>query len=261
MVVLYLDWMFRRKKYRLGIALSGGGARGFAHLGILKALEEKGIKPDIIAGVSAGAIAGAFIASGKSPHQALDIIEEYRFFDLARLRFPRNGFFTLNNVKASIEKEIPYERLEQLPIPLLVGATDILEGKVTYFSEGPIAPIVQASGSIPILFNPVSIEEKLYADGGILANQPIKPLFELCRKTIMVNISPVYPIKEVKNMVQMAARVFQLGINAPEEEDKNRSSVYIEPTEIKKYDFLDTKHAKEIFEIGYEHVSRRQIKL
>ena len=226
--------MFGRKKYRLGISLSGGGARGFAHLGILKALEEKGIKPDIISGVSAGAIAGAFIAAGKKPEEALAIIKQYRFFDLARLRYPRLGLFTLDHVKNSIENEISFKRIEELPTPLLIGTTDILEGKIKYFSEGSLSQIVQASAAIPILFNPIVIDGKPYSDGGVLVNQPIKPLFERCRKTIMINISPVTPIKEVKNLAQIATRTFQLGVSSQDEEIRKKCTLYLEPPEISK---------------------------
>lgn len=253
--------MFWRKKYRLGIALSGGGARGFAHLGVLKALEEKGIKPDVVSGVSAGAIAGAFYAAGIKPDKALEIIKQYRFFELARLRFPRRGLFTLDNVGESIKNEIPYQKLEELPTPLIVGATDILEGKINYFTEGPIASAVQASSSIPVLFNPVTIDGKLYADGGVLANQPIKPLFKLCRKTILVNISPVCSITEVKSLAQIATRTFQLGVNSQVEEDKTKCTLYIEPPEIREYDFMDTKNAHKIFDVGYQYISGMKVKL
>jgi len=254
-------FFWRKKKYKVGIALSGGGARGFAHLGILKALQEKGITPDIMSGVSAGAIAGSFIAGGKSPDEALKIIKEYRFFEMSRLRFPRIGLFTLDNIRASIENEIPFKKLEELPIPLLIGVTDLLEGKIRYFSEGALSQIVQASASIPVLFNPIIIDGKPYADGGILVNQPIKPLFELCQKTILINISPVSPIKEVKNLAQMATRTFQLGVNAQDEDENKKCTLYLEPPEIVKYDFMDTKHAEDIFEIGYQYASKLDINL
>lgn len=253
--------MFKRKIYNIGIALSGGGARGFAHLGILKALAEKGIKPDVISGVSAGAIAGAFISSGKSPEETLEIIKKYRFFELSRLRFPRLGLFTMDNLKSSLEKEIEYKRIEELPIPLMVGATDILEGKMKYFSNGLLTEVILASSSIPVLFNPIKINGKLYSDGGVLENQPIKPLLDLCRKTIVVNISPTKPIKEIKNIVQMTTRLFQLGVNVKDEEYIRKSSLYIEPDHIDDYEFLDTKHAQEIFNIGYDYVSKMDIKL
>jgi len=241
------------KKYDLGVALSGGGARGYAHLGILKALKEKGIEPDIISGVSAGAIVGAFIAAQREPDEIFEIIKEYRFFDLASIRFPRKGLFSLDFIKNSIGKEIEYEKIEDLPIPLIVAATNMLDGEMTYFSEGSLSEIVQASSSIPVLFSPVEIDGKLYSDGGVLDNIPLEPLIARCKKTLVINISPVEPIEEMKNIVQVATRMFQLSVNARDSEKKKQCDFYIEPPEMCKYEILDTKHAKEIFDTGYRY--------
>jgi len=258
--ILIFKYMFKKKhkKYKLGIALSGGGARGFAHLGILKALREKGLEPDIISGVSAGAIAGAFIASGKSVEESFEIIKGYRFFDLATIRFPRTGLFSLDSIQSSITKEIPHKNLEDLPIPLIVAASNMLEGKIEYFNEGPLPKIIQASASIPVLFSPVNINGKLYADGGLLDNQPIKPLLNVCKKTILVDISPVRPIREMKNLAQVATRMFQLGINS-KDESRELASLKIAPPELEKYEILDTKHAQEIYDIGYQFVSEMKM--
>lgn len=255
------SWLRKRKKYRLGIVLSGGGARGFAHLGILKALKEKGIEPDIISGTSAGAIVGAFICAGMTPDESFEIIKSYRFFDLATIRFPRSGLFSLDSIKRSIKKEIQYTKIEELPKPLIITATNMLDGKVKYFSEGPLAACVQASASIPVLFSPVMIKGKLYSDGGVLDNLPIKPLRELCDKIIVINISPLRPIDEMKNLVQVATRMLQLGVNAGEERKKRLADLYLEPSAIDTYDILDTKHSQEIFDLGYHYIKDRDITL
>jgi len=251
----------RRKKYRLGIALSGGGARGFAHLGILKALKEKGVEPDIISGTSAGAIVGAFIASGKSPDETFEIIKEYRFFDLTKIRLPRMGLFNLDGLQNSINKEISEKRIEDLPMPMIIAATNMLEGKIDYFSNGPLAKCVQASSSIPILFSPVKIDGKMYLDGGIMDNLPIKPLTEVCRKTIAINISPLLPVHSIKNLAQVATRMLQLSINAREDTKTQQVDLFIEPQILDEYETLDTKHAKEIFDAGYKYASKLKISL
>lgn len=251
----------KSKKYDLGIALSGGGARGFAHLGILKALEEKGIRPDVISGTSAGAIAGAFIAAGKSPDEALEIMKKYRFFDITTLRIPKSGLFNLDGLKSSINKEIYQKKIEDLPKPLFIAATNMLDGRVEYFSEGPLGKIVQASASIPILFSPVEINGKLYADGGVLDNLPLKPILDCCKKTILINISPLLPIKEMKNLVQVATRMLQLSVHAREDLKKTQADFHIEPPEMDKYEILDTKHAQEIFDVGYKYTKSLSIEL
>jgi NTE family protein len=242
-----------KKKYDLGIVLGGGGARGFAHLGVLEALKKKGIEPDIISGVSAGAIAGAFIASGKTPRQALEIIREYKFFDISKLQLPRMSLFSLKAIRDSIEKEIPQKSIEDLGIPLVVAATNMYSGKVEYFSEGPLSKIVQASSSIPVVFNPIEINGALYSDGGVFDNLPIEPLKGLCKKIIVVNISPIQQVEELKNIAQIAARMFELSVNARHLEKSKKSDLYIEPPGLRKFDILDTKHAQEIFDIGYNY--------
>ena len=245
----------------MGIVLGGGGARGFAHLGVLQALQEDGIKPDIISGVSAGAIAGAFIASGKSPLDSFKIIKDYKFFDITRLRLPRAGIFSLDSVGLSINQEIAAKTLEELEIPLVVAATDMLEGKVRYFKDGPLDKIIQASSAIPVLFNPVEIQGKIYSDGGIFDNLPLAPIKELCKFTIVVDISPIQRIDELKSIVQVASRMFQLSVNAGRLEKRRNCDVYIEPLELRQYEVLDTKHAHEIFEVGYNHTKALKIHL
>lgn len=248
-------------KYKVGIALGGGGARGFAHLGVIKALKEKGIEPDIISGVSAGAIAGAFIASGQSAEESFEIIKKYRFSGISKLTMPRHGFLSLEKMKLNIRRKIPQERLEELKIPLIIGVTNMLEGVPEYLTEGPLPEIVQASSSIPVIFSPVEIGGKLYADGGVLDNLPVNPLIGLCDTIIAVSISPVQKIEGMKNVAAVANRMLQLSVNPTQKEMAKKCDIFIEPIELAHYDIMDTKHADEIFKIGYEHTKAMDIHL
>lgn len=248
-------------KYKLGIALGGGGARGFAHLGVMQGLYEKGIQPDIISGVSAGAIAGAFIAAGHSPADAFDVIKEYNFSGISTLTIPKTGLLSLSKIKSILEKNISIKLIEDLEIPLIVGVSNMLEGRPEYLTSGPLPEIIQASASIPMLFSPVEMKGSLYSDGGVFDNLPIKPLQDKCEKIIAVSISPVQKIKELSNLAQVAARMFQLSVNPNTEELKNQCDYFIEPIELCDYDILDTKHAKEIFNIGYDYVKKMEISI
>lgn len=249
------------KKYDLGIALGGGGARGFAHLGILQALYERDIKPDIISGVSAGAIAGAFIASGHTPEEAFEAIKDYNFTGISELNIPKTGLLSSAKMKSKLLKKIPTEKMENLDIPLIICVSNMLDGKPEYLSEGPLATIVQASASIPVLFSPVDINGKLYSDGGIFDNVPVKVLRKQCKKVIGVSISPIQEIKELKSLIQVAARMFQLAVNPSTSELKSQCDVFIEPLDLCNYDIMDTKHAKEIYDIGYEYTKNMEIDL
>lgn len=249
------------KKYKLGIALGGGGARGFAHLGVMQGLYEKGIQPDVIAGVSAGAIAGSFIAAGHSPEDAFDVIKDYNFSGITTLTIPKTGLLSLSKLKTILQKNIPFKRIEDLEIPLIVGVSNMLDGKPEYLTSGSLPEVIQASASIPMLFSPVEMNGSLYSDGGVFDNLPIKPLKGKCEKIIAVSISPVQQIKELTSLAQVAARMFQLSVNPNTEELKNQCDYFIEPKELADYDILDSKHAKEIFNIGYDYVKKMDINI
>ncbi len=250
---------FGNKKPKWGIALGGGGARGYAHLGVLEALRESGIEPDIISGVSAGAIAGAFIASGKTPRESFEIIKEYRFTDFTKFRIPRNGLLSLDKMKSQLAAEIPQERLEDLKIPLIIAVSNILSGKVEYKDSGSLLEIVEASASIPVLFSPIALSGGLYCDGGLLDNLPVTPLKGRCKHIIAVSISPVNELETISGILEIAARTFQLSVNHGIDKVKKSCKVFIEPAGLYQYDIMDTKHADEIFKLGYDHVKQMDI--
>lgn len=239
------------KKYKTGLVLSGGGTRGFAHLGVLSALYEAEIIPDVISGVSAGAIVGAFIASGKSPVEIKEILNKGTFFKYTRMQIPKDGLFKLDGLKEVIQKEIGLKNIEDLKIPLFMGISNLNKGKMEYRNSGNLADIVLASASIPILFSPVKIDSDLYVDGGLLDNIPIKPILKDCDQIITVNISPVVPEENLKNLKQIASRTFYMSVNAAISEVKKASAIYIEPEGIEKYEILSMSHTEELFNLGY----------
>lgn len=241
------------KKYNLGFVLSGGGARGFAHLGILQYFFELGIKPDIISGVSAGAIVGVFIASGKTPEETHKILTKGGFLKYTKIHLPIDGLLRLDGLKEIFIKEIPYKNIEELKIPLIIASTNLNTGKIEYFNKGHIHQIVLASSSIPILFSPVEINGFQYVDGGVLNNLPIEPLQGKCKKIITQNINPINQTSKLKNLIQVATRTFHIGVHSRLEKAKKLSDLYIEPGNLDMYDLLKSSHADKIFEIGYEY--------
>jgi len=240
------------KKFKTGLVLSGGGTRGFAHLGVIAALYDKGIKPDVISGVSAGAIAGAFIAGGKSPQEILEIFKKGWFFRYTKIHFPVDGMLKLDGVKEIIAKEIDVKNIEDLKIPFYICVSNLNKGVVEYKNRGPLAETVLASSSIPILFAPVVLGRDSYVDGGLMDNIPVEPIKNDCENLIVSNISPINPKANVKNLVQIATRTVYMSVNAKIEEIRKKSSWYIEPKGIDTYDILLRKHAEELFELGYD---------
>jgi len=239
------------KKYAVGLVLSGGGTRGFAHLGIIAALHEKGIVPDVISGTSAGAIAGVFMAAGKNPHETLETFKKGSFFNYTKLQIPRDGLMKLDGLKELFSKEIQAKNLEDLDIPFYVAISNLNSGKIEYRNKGLVGETVLASSSIPILFAPVKIGESLFVDGGLLDNIPIEPIKFDCEQIIVSNISPINPKEKIKNLIEIATRTFYMSVNSNIKVVRKYASIYIEPKGIDTYEILSRTHADELFELGY----------
>lgn len=250
-----------KSKRKLGIALGGGGARGFVHLGVLQALQELGIVPDMIAGTSAGSIVGAFIAGGKTPEEVLNLLKKKDMLGYAKVQWPSNGLFDLNGLASTIEKEVGVKNIEDLAIPLLVTVSNLNTGHVEYLSEGNLGQAVQASSSIPFLFKPVTIGGAKFVDGGVLDNLPVKPLIDQCESIIAVSISPIEETDDLDSLVKVAARTFQVSINAQSLEVDKSCSILIEPEGLRQYKLFDVDKADELFKLGYDHVGNLDIEL
>jgi len=125
-------------KIKVGISLSGGGVRGIAHLGVLKALNENDIFPEIVSGVSAGALVGVFYCDGYKPEEILQIFRKTHFFNFARLTVPRTGFMTMYKVEKILKEKIRAKKFKDLKIPLTVAASNLNDGIIEYFSEGDL---------------------------------------------------------------------------------------------------------------------------
>lgn len=237
--------------YRIGLVLSGGGAKGFAHAGAIRALEEAGIRPDIIAGTSAGAIVGACYAAGLSPEQICREFLKHEKTDFMKVAFPRNGFFSTAATEAFFRETIPAKRIEDTSIPLRVVATDFDHGRMQVFSEGELAPRLMASACVPIFFQPVEIDGTHYVDGGLFKNFPVSVIRDECRYIIGINVSPILP--EYRNSIRfIAERSYHYMSKANSVADKQLCDCLVEIEEALKYGMFDLDKTMEIFELGYQ---------
>lgn len=159
---------------RLGLALGGGAARGFAHIGVLQALAEAGLWPDVIVGTSVGSVIGAGVAAGKSVDEIGHIAQRVHWGRLARLSWPRRGFFSFAPLERFLVRWLGDLCIEELPLRFACVATDALSGWPRLFRDGRLAPRVRASCSVPILVKPTLIEDRWYVDGGLIDNLPIR---------------------------------------------------------------------------------------
>jgi NTE family protein len=161
---------------KLGLALGGGAARGFAHVGVIAALEEAGIKVDMVVGTSAGALVGAIYASGKSATQLQDVamkMEEAEITDWT-LPFLNRGVLRGDALALYVNRQISHKLIESLPIPLGIVATDLRSGQGVLFRQGDTGLAVRASSAVPSVFNPVKIGDREYVDGGLVAPVPVR---------------------------------------------------------------------------------------
>ncbi|MFZ2907226.1 MAG: patatin-like phospholipase family protein [Cyclobacteriaceae bacterium] len=236
---------------RIGMALSGGGAKGFAHLGILKALEEMGVTINEFSGTSAGAIAGAFYCYGHKPDQILEIITSTGFLKSVRPAWSWTGLLSMDGFKEVMHQYLPENSFESLKYPLTVAATEIRLGKISYFNSGELISRVIASSTIPALFNPMTLDGHVYVDGGIMDNLPVRPLVGKCDFIIGSHTSPVQERFEINNVKEVTERSLLIAIGVTSSFSKAQCNLIIEPPELAKFSTLDLSKGKEIFEIGY----------
>lgn len=240
------------KKFKTGLVLSGGGARGFAHLGVLQALNESGIYPEIISGTSAGAIIGSLYADGNKPYDILNLFKQNSRLDYFSLTMPKEGLLQITGLIKILQENLKAKTFEELKIPLFVSATDLNNGRIVYFSEGDLLRPVIASASIPVLFKPLLIDKILYVDGGVMDNLPIDPIDKKCDYIIGSYVNPIGIEDSFSSLLNVAARTFHLSMYKDIKDKRARFTILIAPPELKNYALLDPGKAEELFEIGYK---------
>lgn len=241
-----------KKKYETGFALSGGGARGFAHLGAIQALKENGIEPEIISGVSAGSLAGAFIADGFSPEEIMEVFSKVKFKEFTDLTLSFVGFSKTTKIQSLLKKYLRAKTFEELKLPLIVTTTDFDKGETVFFSKGSLYAPVAASCSFPVVFTPTKIKGVNYADGGLFKNFPVSPIRELCEKVVGVNVSPAAPQYARDNLIGVVEKCIHFVLDSTTLNDAPLCDILIKPEEVGKYSIFDVKHAKDIYELGYK---------
>lgn len=158
----------------IAVALGGGGAKGFAHIGVLKVLESHGIKPKIVTGTSAGSFVGSLYASGKTPYQLQQLALSFKESDIRDLTINRQGFLLGQKLQDYVNKNISNKPIEQFPIRFAAVATRLDTGNKAEFIKGNAGQAVRASCSIPNVFVPAVIGGKKYVDGGLVSPIPVK---------------------------------------------------------------------------------------
>lgn len=246
------------KNKSLGLVLSGGGVRGMAHIGLIKALKEYGMMPNTVSGSSVGALVGALYANGNSIEEMLLFFKETPMFKYNFLTIVKPGFIDTDRYFDIFKAFFPKDTYESLGHKLYVVATNLEKGEEEFFSSGELIRTLLASAALPPVFSPVELNGQLYADGGIMNNFPLEPIKNIVDFVIGSNVSIVGNAgkNDLKNSFQLTGRVTGLMIYALNREKLASCDLLIEPKELESIGVLDRKGIEKAFTIGYDHAMR-----
>lgn len=177
---------------RIGLALGGGAARGFAHIGVIQALEESGIRPDLVVGTSAGSLVAALYAAGRSGTDLVRLADAMDESSITDWAFPGRGLIRGEALARFVREHTGGRTIEQMALPLGIVATDLDSGAPILFQRGDVGMAVRASSSVPAVFQPVRIGTREYVDGGLVAPVPVRFARQMgAELVIAVDISAV----------------------------------------------------------------------
>lgn len=249
-IISYIKSILNPSIKSVALVLSGGGARGVIHLGVLQALDENNIKVKAISGTSMGAIIGALYCSGVSPTEIKSIMKSKKFVSIFNLSWNRRGLLAMTRLIKTISDFIPINEFESLKIPFYCCVSNLETGKYEIIKSGNLTEAVSASASIPILFEPVEINNQQYVDGGLFNNLPVEPLINNYKNILGVNVNN-YKASRAKNIRSVAERVFNLVSNQSVDPNLTKCDYTINPMLDKAYNVLDFSNTNLLFDIGY----------
>lgn len=238
---------------KTGLALSGGGIKGLAHIGVLKALEEHRIRPSHIAGTSAGAIVGALYAAGLPWQEILRFFNSVNLFSLQKYAWKKPGLMASHKFYQEFKAILPGDSFDALKIPLYITTTNILDGSLRVFEEGKLILPILASAAFPGVFTPVRIDGDYYIDGGTLNNFPVDLVAPVSDRTIGVFLNPFEKIEisQLKTSLSVLERAYKIISNAGSIRKFGLCDILICPKDLNKYGTFTTRDRDTIFDLGY----------
>ncbi|SFD39698.1 patatin-like phospholipase family protein [Algibacter pectinivorans] len=242
----------------IGLVLSGGGVKGVAHVGVIKALLEHGIVPDIVSGASAGGIVGALYANGIEPEDMLHFFKDTPLLKYNLLTINKPGLFDTSKYLVFFENYFPTNTFEALQKKLFIVATNLETGESEFFNQGELINKVLASAALPPVFSPVSINGRLYADGGIMNNFPVDPLIDTTDFIIgsYTTAMKVVGENELKNSFQLSQRANLLMLHSNVRDKLSIPDLLFIPNHLDVIGVLDKKGIEKAYNIGYEYASK-----
>lgn len=244
------------KQKKVGIALGGGGALGFAHIGVLKALENHRIYPDIISGTSMGAIVGTLYASGISPDDMLQLIKDdklYKITSIVNIQpwYTKTGLSSHQAMRNLLKEVITHNSFDQLKKPMYVCTSNLTKGYAEIKHRGGNLDFwVAASASIPGVYEVITYNGQSYIDGSLLKNLPVRCIKKQCDYVIGVDVLPYHlpeQLKSPKDVLLSSIRLVQYQNSLSE---KRAADFIIEPTGIRNYHEFSFDHYEDIYQAG-----------
>jgi len=240
---------------RIGLALSGGAARGIAHVGVLRALEEHNIPISAIAGASAGALVGGAYAAGLSIPELEKLAREFRWRRMARFSFSRLGLQSNARMEAFLRARLPVTRIDDLKIPFIAMATDLRSGTAVAIRNGDVAFAIRASTCLPALYVPVRDPQgRLLVDGGLVANLPISYVRELGADiaiAVDVGADGARFMESPRTALGVLTQTFVAVERIVSNQERDNADLIIAP-KVGHIRWDETRRADEFLKIGYE---------
>lgn len=248
----------QKKEKTIGICLAGGGALGYAHIGVLQALDDNGIHPDIISGSSMGSIIGFVYAMGLTPFEILRLIKTEKMYNIINLvKMPmmfwnKSGISNHQPLMKVMRSICPEDDFSALKKELFVCVSNLNTGEWEIKSSGEnLAEWIAASSTIPGIYTPIKQNNQLYVDGGLLNNLPVEPLLDKCDVIIGSDVFPPDVVQKnlkMKNAFVTSIRTVQIQNSRA---NREKCDFLFEPKVLEKYNEFSFEYYKEIFEIGY----------
>jgi NTE family protein len=236
---------------KIGLALGGGFARGIAHIGVLKVLEEEGIPVHLIAGTSVGALMGAAYCSGVSIPELEELADKVRFTTFARWTISRYGFANNDRMIVFLNRILKTHTFEEMRIPLGVTATDFNTGAGTVFTSGPVIDPVRASCAYPGMFLPVEIGGRWMVDGMLSHPVPSRPLRAMgAERVIAVHLKGQWSKTTApRHMLDVVGQSFAIAQDMMSTVWRSAADIVIEP-DVAGFDYDDFKRAEQLIKVG-----------
>ncbi len=221
----------------VALVLSGGAARGFAHVGVIKALEANGLKPDLVVGTSAGALVGALYASGLTTDELVDAMGRLDRSAFQDLSLPGLGIIpgSLGLLRADglhrfVDQEARHHRIELFPVTFAAVATDMHSGEAAIFNAGDAGKAVAAAGAVPGLFAPVAVGSHLYGDGALSSPLPVRAARQLGAR-IVIAVDVIYPPEDARltSAMRVLFQAFTITVFRLKEYEAASADVVISP--------------------------------